>query len=108
MKPIVSLLIKSEDNRTVRFSADDGKRRRMTFLVADVNQILVSVVDICDNGSEVTFTATGGKIASIKTGRITKFRRHGHVYVVDIWFLNPNRKDPDDETKSFSSQGLSR
>ena len=74
--------IKNEGQRTVKFSTDDGKRRRMTFQVAQVNKILASVAGICDNGNEVTFTATGGRIVSIRNGRITKFRRHGNVYVM--------------------------
>ena len=100
--------IKNEGQRTVKFSTEDGKRRRMTFQVAQVNKILASVAGICDNGNEVTFTATGGRIVSIKNGRITKFRRHGNVYVMDIWVLNPDYKNPDDKTQGFIRQGQTR
>ena len=64
---------KNEGQRTVKFSTDDGKRRRMTFQVAQVNKILASLAGICDNGNEVIFTATGGRIVSTRNGRITKF-----------------------------------
>ena len=87
------------------FSTDDGKRRRMTFQVAQVNKILASVAGICDNGSEVTFTSTGIRKVSTKNVRITKFRRHGNVYVMDIWVLNPDYKNLDDKSQGFSRQG---
>ena len=61
----------------------------MTLHVADVNTILLPVAAICENGNKVTFTGTRGRIVSIKTGRITKFRRHGNVYVMGIGVLNP-------------------
>ena len=100
--------IKNEGQRTVKFSTEDGKRRRMTFQVAQVNNILASVAGICDNGNEVTFTATGGRIVSIRNSRIAKFRRHGNVYVMDIWVLNPDYKNPDDKTQGFIRQGQTR
>ena len=100
--------IKNEGQRTVKLSTDDGKRRRMTFQVAQVNKILASVAGIYDNGNEFTFTATGGRIVSIRNGRITKFRRHGNVYVMDIWVLNPDYKNPDDKTQGFIRQGQTR
>ena len=80
----------------------------MTFQVAQVNKILASVAGICDNSNEVTFTATGVRIVSIRNGRIDKFRRHGNVYVMDIWVLNPDYKNPDDKTQGFSRQGQTR
>ena len=80
----------------------------MTFQVAQVNKILASVAGICDNGNEVTFTATGGRIVSIRNGRITKFRRHGNEYVMDIWVLNPDYKNPDDKSQGFIRQGQTR
>ena len=45
--------IKNEGQRTVKLSTDDGKRRRMTFQVAQVNNVLASVGGICDNGNEL-------------------------------------------------------
>ena len=79
----------------------------MDVQVADVNNILVSVTWICGNGNEVTFTATGGRIVSIRTGRITKFRGHGNVYVMDTWVLNPKYKQLDGKKQGFSRQDQS-
>ena len=100
----------NQGQRTVKFSTDDGRRRRMTFQVSAVHKILASVAGICDNGNTVVFTSQGGIIKNIKTGRETRFRRQGSVYVMDIWVLNPNYRDANDETEilGFTRQGLSR
>ena len=100
--------IKNKGQRTVRFTTEDGKRRRMTFQVAKVNKILASVAGICDNGNEVTFTKTDGRIVNVTTGRITQFRRHGNVYVMDIWVMNSQYKDDDTKRQGFSRQGQDR
>ena len=100
--------IKNEGQRTVKFSTDNGKRRRMKVQAAQVSNILASVAGICDNGNEVAVTTTGGRIVSVRNGHITKFRRHGKVYVMDIWVLNPDYKNPDDKTQGFSRQGHTR
>ena len=103
--------IPNEGQRTVRFITDDGRRRRMTFQVSAVNKILASVAGICDNGNTILFTCTGGTIKSIATGRETKFRRQGNVYVMDIWVANPSHaesKKDDGELLGFSRQGLNR
>ena len=78
--------------------------------MARVNKILASVALICDNGNDVTFTKTGGKIRNLKSGRITEFRRQGNVYVMDIWILNPNYVEDKPAVKpaGFSRQGPAR
>ena len=82
----------------------------MTFQVSAVNKILASVAGICDNGNTVVFTSQGGIIKNTKTGRETRFRGQGNVYVMDIWVLNPNHRETIDETEilGFTRQGLRR
>ena len=35
----------------------------------------------------------GGEIVNLETGKRTPFRRHGNIYVLDAWVLNPDYKD---------------
>ena len=65
----------------------------MTCQVAAVNNILASVAQTCDGGSEVLFRYDGGEILHLKSGKVTLFRRVGNVYAMDAWIS----KAQDDE-----------
>ena len=74
-----------------------------------MNNLLASIAGIRDNGSQVVFNWDGGEIVNLKTGKRTPFRRHGNIYVLDAWILNPDYKDDGDdaadEVMDFSRQG---
>ena len=101
--------IVNEGQRTIKFHTDCGEKRKVTCQVARVNNILASIAGICDNGSQVIVNWDGGEIVNLKTGKRTPFRRHGNIYVLDAWILNPDYKDDGDdaavEVMDFNRQG---
>ena len=105
-KPIIN-----EGEKTIKFTTDDGQRKKVVCQIARVNKILASIAGICDKNNEVNFRKDGGDIVNCKTGKKTPFRRLGNIYVMDAWVLNPKYKsnEPEDaEMMSFSGQVASK
>ena len=67
---------------------ESGMSATATYQVADVTRALCSVSRVCDKGSTVTFTATGGFITS-PAGVKTPIRRENNVYLLDTWTRGP-------------------
>ena len=63
----------------------------MTVQVAEVKRPLTSVGRICDRGNRVIFGRGGGVVQNLRTGNITKFRRDGGIYVLDMWVDRMNK-----------------
>ena len=86
--------IKNESQRTIKFVALEGERKKLTCQVAGIHNIQASVAFICDNGNEVLFKDTGA-IINTATGTRTAFRRLGNIYVLDAWIPCPDfRPEP--------------
>ena len=57
--------------------------------VGDVQRILFSISEICDEGHRVVFGRNGGYIYNIHSGRVRPFARRGGVYELDLWIPPP-------------------
>ena len=62
----------------------------MTYQIADVKRPLCSVAKLCDRGNRVIFDYKGGAVQNLRTGNVTRFRRDGGIYVLDLW---PDQKE---------------
>ena len=101
--------IKNEGERTIRFygkPSKDAQKRKLTFQVAKVNNMLASVAGFCDADNEVIFRKHGGIIRSLQDGEITPFRRHGNIYLMDAYIPNPDHPsnmevEDDDKDTDF-------
>ena len=85
----------------------EGHKRQMTWTVASVRKPLISVSKLEDAGNDVTF-GKDPRIVNAKTGQVTKMRRQGGVYVVDLWVKVGNSGGYQEGTKSNDSPGFTR
>lgn len=72
-------VVKNEGEKTLVFNTKSGHTRRITFQVADVNNILASVAKRCDGGSGVLFITDDGVTITLNTCSNTFFDRRGNV-----------------------------
>ena len=98
----------NEGEKTVKFVTTDGQKKKVVCQVAKVNNILASIAGVCDKGNHVLFRSDGGDIISLATKKRTPFRRHGNVYVMDAWVLNPAYKESDEKNERAELMGFSR
>ena len=85
----------NEGEKTIKFYAKPSlkaAKRKLTFQVAKVNKMLASVAGFCDANNEVMFRKHGGIIRNLDTGKITPFRRHGNIYLMDAYIPNPDHQ----------------
>ena len=80
--------VANEGARTITGRNPDGRKVRTTYAVADTSVALDSVSQICDNGSTVLFTKTGGLITG-PSGEKTTVKRVGDTYLREIWVDRP-------------------
>ena len=71
--------------RKVGFRTREGHDCSTVFQVADVKRPLLSVTALASKGNKVAFDSTGGTITHTATSRVTRFRRQGGVYILDMW-----------------------
>ena len=70
--------------RVVKGLTEAGSGISMRYAVADVQSALDSISQICDGGSTVTFTKTGGWIQK-PNGSRTNFVRDRDTYIRETW-----------------------
>ena len=70
----------------------EGHKRRMRWTVANVRRPLIAATSIAEAGNEIIL-GKNPRIVNCKTGQITKLRKEGGVYVVDIWIHVGNAED---------------
>ena len=81
---------------------EDGLPAPMTVQVADVKRPLTSVARLCDRGNRVIFDAKGGAVQTQRTGVVTKIRRDGGIYMLDMWLDQAHEFSPADFTRRGS------
>ena len=77
--------IENEGEQHLSLFTSDGLPAPMTVQIADVKRPLCSVARLCDRGNRVVFDARGGAVQNLRTGVVTKFRREGGIYMLDLW-----------------------
>lgn len=90
-------LLEDKGAKKVMYWGKDGKARRMTFRMAEVNKPLASVRRICDSGNRVVFDSGSSYIEHKATGQRTKMRQENGTYVLDVPLA--------DITEGFTGQG---
>ena len=84
--------------KRVSVYTNEGIPAEATFQVADVTRPLCSIARVCDKGSTVVFTSTGGYIENSR-GQRTHFERKNNVYTMQFHAL-----DPGTSTSGFTGQ----
>ena len=62
----------------------EGQKKRMKWTVANVRKALISVGKLEDAGYDVIL-GRNPRLVHIKSGQVTKLKRRGGVYVLDLW-----------------------
>ena len=76
--------IENLGEQTVLGVTAEGQRRRMKWTVANVRKPLISVGKLADAGNEVIF-GRWPRVVNTRTGQVTRLKRHGGVYTIDLW-----------------------
>ena len=71
-----------------------GKGAPLTFQIADVRRPRCAVAKLCDRGNRVVFDHRGGAVQNLRTGNITRFRREGGIYILDLWLDQKDEHQP--------------
>ena len=61
----------------------------MTVQVAPVRKPLMSAAKLAEGGHEVILNGSNPHIRHIKTGKVTKLKRQGMAYTLDLWTWVP-------------------
>ena len=56
----------------------------MKWTMANVGKPLISVGKLADAGNEVIF-GRWPRVVNTRTGQVTRLKRHGGVYTIDLW-----------------------
>ena len=67
---------------------EEGHKRTMKWVVCPVRRPLISVTKVVEAGNEVFMNRKNPRIVNTKTGQVTKLKKQGGVYVLDIWIEN--------------------
>ena len=70
--------------QTVIGMTAEGHRKKMTWTVANVRKPLISVGKLEEAGHEVIISKQP-RLIHLKTGKVTKLRKEGGVYTLDLW-----------------------
>ena len=59
--------------------------KRMTFQVADVHKLLLSVTRVADDGFDCWLSRRGGCLIDVWSGESIPVQRKGNLYVMKVW-----------------------
>ena len=66
----------------------------MTVQVALVRKPLMSAAKLAEGGNEVILNGSAPHIRHLKSGKITKLKRQGMAYTLDLWTWVPSPPQP--------------
>ena len=81
--------IRNYGEKRVVVRTSEGHERGTNWQVADVRRPLMSVGRMTQAGNRVSLSQEDPHILNVKTGQITKLRKEGNVFVVDLWVVVP-------------------
>ena len=64
---------------------EEGHKRGMKWTVCDVRRPLISVAKVVEAGNDVFLESKNPRIVNLKTKQVTKLKKKGGVYVLDLW-----------------------
>jgi hypothetical protein len=67
----------------------EGQSRGLVFQVAPVRKPLMSVAKMNEAGNDVNLRGDNPHIEHKKSGQITKLRREGKTFILDLWIKHP-------------------
>ena len=70
--------------KTLNVVTEEGRNKKMTLQIADINKPLLAVGDLCDQDCLVIFGKRGGFIQNSK-GELTKINREIGIYMLSTW-----------------------
>ena len=77
--------IPNRGQRKLKMKTMEGQTRGMIVQVAPVRKPLLSAAKMNEAGNDVNLAGKDPHIKNIKTGEITKLRRCGRTYLLDMW-----------------------
>ena len=77
----------------------EGQRRAMKWTVAPVRKPLISVGKLVESGNEVVL-GKNPRIINQRNGQVTKLRKQGGVYLIDIWIWVGKQGQRGDSNKA--------
>ena len=81
--------IPNKGQKVVVVKTAEGQKRRTTWQVCPVTRPLMSVAKMAKAGNSVHLAENNPHIKNTKTGEVTKLRKEGNVFVVDLWVKVP-------------------
>ena len=91
--------VPNEGQKVVPVVTEEGRNRKVTWQLAEVQKPLTAVGKICDNDAICVFGKRGGFIRSTSNGEMTKFNRTNGIYVLKMWMRSQKG------SKDFRGQG---
>ena len=77
--------IPNKGQKKLRMKTREGQTRGMIVQVAPVRKPLLSAAKMNEAGNDVNLAGKNPHILNTKTGEVTKLRREGRTYLLDLW-----------------------
>ena len=91
--------VPNEGQKVIPVVTEEGRNKKVTWQLAEVQKPLTAVGKICDNDAICVFGKRGGFIRDMANGEMTKFNRKNGIYVLKMWMRSQNG------SKDFRGQG---
>jgi hypothetical protein len=91
--------VPNEGQKVVPVVTEEGRNRKVTWQLAEVQKPLTAVGNVCDQDAICVFGKRGGFIRSMETGEMTTFNRKNGIYVLKMWMRSSKG------SKGFQGQG---
>ena len=91
--------VPNEGQKVIPVVTEEGRNRKVTWQLAEVQKPLTAVGKICDNDAICVFGKRGGFIRNMGNGEMTKFNRKNGIYVQKL------RMRSEKGSKDFRGQG---
>ena len=82
--------IPNQGQKIITVKTQEWQSRRSRWQICPVTRPLMSVARCTAAGNQVYFSDANAHIKNVRTGEITKLRKEGAVFVLDLWVKAPS------------------
>ena len=75
--------------KRVSIKTNEGQRKAIRVQIAKVRKPLVSAARLNEQGNDVILSSSNPRIINNRTKEITKLRKQGRGFLLDLWFFEP-------------------